>query len=115
MFLERRDRSANYYSRLQKQTIDMLQQLSGKVWTDFNVHDPGVTIADVFNYALYELHYVFQFPFESFRNIAPDNVPNYVSEDLFGVKDMCGESIVTASDYERLVNENVRGVSECRV
>ncbi|MEI3154042.1 MAG: hypothetical protein V8S95_02245 [Odoribacter sp.] len=40
------------YVALQKDTIDRLQRLSGKVWTDFNAHDPGITILDVLNYAL---------------------------------------------------------------
>lgn len=116
MFLERRDKDANYYALLQKRTLDMLQQLSGKVWTDFNTHDPGVTIADVFNYALYELNYIFQFPFESFLNIKQNGSrPDYLKKDLFGVKDIFGDSIITVSDYEKLIKDNINDVRECRI
>jgi hypothetical protein len=29
---------------LRKQGIDYVQQLAGDIWTDYNLHDPGVTI-----------------------------------------------------------------------
>ncbi len=31
----------NLYSYLQRQTLEEVHRLSGKVWTDFNAHDPG--------------------------------------------------------------------------
>lgn len=34
----------NLYSYLQRQTLEEVHRLSGKVWTDFNAHDPGVTL-----------------------------------------------------------------------
>ena len=37
------------FADLQKSTLDELQHLSGNLWTDFNPHDPGVTIADIAN------------------------------------------------------------------
>ena len=37
----------NLYSYLQRQTLEEVHRLSGKVWTDFNAHDPGVTLVDI--------------------------------------------------------------------
>jgi len=37
--------------------IAHLQQMSGKLWTDYNLHDPGVTILEVLCYAVTELGY----------------------------------------------------------
>ena len=59
------------YAELQKRTIQEIQGLSGDVWTDFNPHDPGVTIADVANYALTELSYKLSFPNRRNRSAAP--------------------------------------------
>ncbi|MFR5760047.1 MAG: hypothetical protein ACLUE2_22270 [Bacteroides cellulosilyticus] len=39
-------------------------RLSGKVWTDFNAHDPGVTLADIANYALTEMDYKLRFRYD---------------------------------------------------
>ncbi|BAY23221.1 hypothetical protein NIES2100_29850 [Calothrix sp. NIES-2100] len=37
--------------------INHLQALSGKIWTDYNLHDPGVTILEVLCYAVTDLGY----------------------------------------------------------
>ena len=56
-YIRQQEEGENLYSRLQKKTLEEVQRLSGKVWTDFNVHDPGVTLADIANYALTETSY----------------------------------------------------------
>lgn len=100
MFLERRNKDDNFYQLLQNQKLDMLQQLSGNIWTDFNVHDPGVTIADIVNYALYELHYIFQLPLESFLSLEKET--DFQEKGLFSTDYIFNDSIVTVNDYERL-------------
>ena len=42
---------------LRNSAIEYLQQLSGEEWTDFNEHDPGVTILDQLCYAITDLSY----------------------------------------------------------
>ncbi|MDJ0774879.1 MAG: hypothetical protein QNJ49_15870 [Mastigocoleus sp. MO_167.B18] len=37
--------------------ISHLQALSGKIWTDYNLHDPGITILEVLCYAVTDLGY----------------------------------------------------------
>jgi len=115
MYIERRDKSANYYKTLQDRTLDLLQRLSGNVWTDFNVHDPGVTIADILNYALYELHYIFQFPFESYLDIEIGKEPAYRRKGFLPSGYIFKDSIVTVSDYETLITENIDGIAACRI
>ncbi len=45
------------FDRLRREGIQYVQQLSGKLWTDFNIHDPGVTILDQLCFALTDLLY----------------------------------------------------------
>lgn len=115
MFIERRDKNANYYKVLQSRTLDLLQRLSGNVWTDFNVHDPGITIADIFNYGLYELHYILQFPFETYLSIEERKEPAYSRKGFLSSKYIFTDSIVTASDYERLIIGSITEVEACRI
>ena len=42
--------------------ITQLQALSGQIWTDYNLHDPGVTILELMCYGLTELAYRAGFP-----------------------------------------------------
>ena len=111
-FLKKRKKEDNYYSLLQEKTLERLGELSGKVWTDFNVHDPGITISDYLNYALYDLNYRLQFPLENYL-FQSEHERNYTEKGLFPRntfftelqhdKEIIRKSIVTEEDLEDLI------------
>jgi len=45
------------YEALRLEGIELLQRLSGHRWTDYNAHDPGVTILEQLCYAITDLAY----------------------------------------------------------
>ena len=45
------------YNLLRDEGIKYIQSIAGKLWTDYNVHDPGITILEVLCYALTDLGY----------------------------------------------------------
>ncbi|HZF48937.1 MAG TPA: hypothetical protein VE093_09825 [Polyangiaceae bacterium] len=45
------------YAFLRKEGIRELERMTGKQWTDFNAHDPGITILEQVCYALTDLSY----------------------------------------------------------
>jgi hypothetical protein len=45
------------YAFLRREGIRLLERLGGKLWTDFNTHDPGITILEQVCYALTDLAY----------------------------------------------------------
>jgi hypothetical protein len=45
------------FNLLRQEGIRYLQRFSGKIWTDHNLHDPGITILDQLCYALTDLSY----------------------------------------------------------
>lgn len=123
--LKKRKKEDNYYSKLQEKTLKRLEELSGKVWTDFNVHDPGITISDYFNYALYDLYYRFQFPFENYL-FDDAHERDYSGKGLFPRTELFTEidngcelvrkSIVTEDDYEELLmKKHVTQLERCTV
>ena len=50
------------FAFLRQRGIELLQQLCGESWTDYNLHDPGVTILEALCYALTDLSYRTEFP-----------------------------------------------------
>ncbi|MFC1748519.1 hypothetical protein ACFL2V_06900 [Pseudomonadota bacterium] len=58
-FIKRRDRKKleRGFDALRREGLELAQQMSGKQWTDYNLHDPGVTILEQVLYALTELNY----------------------------------------------------------
>lgn len=45
------------FNYLRETGLKYIQKLSGKLWTDHNLHDPGITILEVLCYALMDLGY----------------------------------------------------------
>ena len=52
---------AEDYSFLRKKGIGMIEDLCGKTWTDYNAHDPGITLLEAYCFALTELGYRMSF------------------------------------------------------
>ena len=47
---------SNFYE-YRKTALRWIQLLSGKEWTDYNTHDPGITIFESLCYILIEIDY----------------------------------------------------------
>src|SRR5690242_20401895 len=45
------------YELLRQKGLEYIQQLGSKLWTDYNIHDPGITLLEVLCYALTDLGY----------------------------------------------------------
>jgi hypothetical protein len=45
------------FAILRQEGVQLLQELSGGTWTDYNLHDPGVTVLEQLCYALTDLIY----------------------------------------------------------
>jgi hypothetical protein len=52
------------YARLRAEGIRLLGRLSGQQWTDFNAHDPGITILEQLCYAITDLAYRTNYPIQ---------------------------------------------------
>lgn len=50
------------YDFLRKVGLEEIQKLSGNIWTDYNYHDPGITILEIIAFALTELGYKSRYP-----------------------------------------------------
>ena len=89
------------YTKLQTQTLDEVQRMAGKIWTDYNVHDPGVTISDITNHALAELDYKLGF---SLTDYCVEKGNTFVPErfGLFPPEEIYTTQPVTVEDYRKL-------------
>jgi len=88
--------------------------MSGKVWTDYNAHDPGVTLADIANHALTELDYKLGFPVTDFltEQGRPFSAARF---GLFPPETACTFSPVTEEDYRSMLLAEVSGLANVRV
>lgn len=99
------------YTKLQEQTLDEVQRLAGKVWTDYNVHDPGITVGDVTNHALTELDYKLGFPLADYC-VEKDGTFSPGRFGLFPPEEVYTTQPVTVEDYRRLFLANIPDIDD---
>ncbi len=90
------------YAALRAEGIRLLQQLSHETWTDYNTHDPGVTILELLCYAVTDLIYRTGFATADYLTDASgridlDQLALYPPERIFP------SPAVTVSDYRKLI------------
>jgi hypothetical protein len=92
---------------LQKEGLKYIEQLGNKFWTDYNPHDPGVTILDVLCYAITELGYRSDFDIKDVitnKNGLIDNKTFFTAANIFT------NAALTATDYRKLLID-IEGVA----
>ncbi|RZI90680.1 MAG: hypothetical protein EOO67_10905, partial [Microbacterium sp.] len=68
---------------LRREGIGRIVEASGDVWTDYNTHDPGVTLLEALAYAITELTYRADFPIEDLLASAAAAVGGGTSADPY--------------------------------
>lgn len=97
-----------YY--LRKKGIEYVEQLGGKLWTDFNSHDPGITMLEMLCYAITDLGMRMNLPIENI--LASDQKSKGIAAQFFKASEVLPTSPVTALDYRKLFID-IDGVKNC--
>jgi len=82
--------------------LEHAQRLAGLIWTDYNVHDPGVTTLELLCYALTDLSYRASFPVEDLLASENNNAAN-MQEQFFTARRILPNRPLTVSDYRKLL------------
>ncbi|AFD07202.1 hypothetical protein [Solitalea canadensis] len=89
------------YELLRKEGLRHIESLSSDLWTDYNVHDPGITILEALCYAITELGYRCQF---DMKDLLSDVNGNLVSgQTFFTAKQILTVNPLTINDYRKLL------------
>jgi hypothetical protein len=87
------------FNLLREEGIRHLQRLSGKIWTDHNMHDPGITILDQLCYALTDLSYRIDYDIKDL--LAVKDGDGYAS--LYSPSKIMTTNAVTLLDIRKIV------------
>ncbi len=89
------------FGKLRSEGISYLGELSGKIWTDHNVHDPGITILEVLCYALIDLGYRTNIPIVDL--LAPPDESKDEPGSFFSPAQILSNNPLTITDYRKLL------------
>ncbi|MEL7192566.1 MAG: hypothetical protein AAFO96_09010 [Bacteroidota bacterium] len=93
------------FAFLREEGIQLIRKLAGLIWTDYNAHDPGITLLEAFSYGLTELGLRASL---DMKDIIASVSPNSQSA-LFAPEVILPSQPVTLKDFQKLLI-NVEGV-----
>lgn len=94
------------FQYLKKLGIDYIESMGGKLWSDYNDHDPGVTVLEMLCYAITDLSNRIQMPIE---NILARENSSSLEDQFYPASDILTMHPVNALDYRKLFID-IRGV-----
>ena len=94
------------FESLRREGLSLLQGLSGMSWTDYNLHDPGVTILEVLCYALTDLVYRAEFEVADFLTDKNGSI-DFNERVLFRPQDIFPSQAITLNDYRKLIFDSI--------
>ncbi|MCO7183850.1 hypothetical protein NH341_00290 [Tenacibaculum sp. XPcli2-G] len=98
------------FSFLRKEGISYLEKLGGKLWTDFNSHDPGVTILEMLCYAITDLGMRIDTPLENLLASKDSNLS--LQAQFYKASEVFPTKPVNELDYRKLFID-LEGVKNC--
>jgi hypothetical protein len=103
------------FADLFEEGIKLAQQFSGDHWTDFNYHDPGVTMLEYMIYALMDLSYRSNLPIEDLFLMGTDDFNNERENLLYAPHDVFPTDPYTSEDYRKMIIDRVKLVKNAWV
>ncbi len=82
--------------------LQHVQDLASRLWTDYNVHDPGITTLELLCYALTDLGYRASFPIPDLLASASDNAEE-MQKQFFSAGKILPSQPLTLLDYRKLL------------
>ena len=102
------------FDTLRLEAIDHLQKLCGSNWTNFNIHDPGITILEQIVFTLSEMGYKTSFGIEDY--LANENgAIDYESQGMILPEKILPSAPVTENDFAKALYLNIPEISNIEV
>ena len=95
--------TAEDYATLRQLGIEHLEVLATKIWTDFNIHDPGITSLEALCYAITDLANRVSLPVADLFTSDPDNPPVPENKCFYTAAEILPCSPVTFYDFRKVL------------
>ena len=97
---------AEDFHRLRLEGIGLIKEMGSRLWTDYNEHDPGITILEALCYAITDLAYRIGWDIKDLlapRIPASDQAHPYSNQAFFTAKEILTVNPTTPDDFRRLL------------
>ncbi len=95
------------YTFLRSKGLEYIQQLGSQFWTDYNAHDPGITMLEALCYAITDLGYRTSLNIKDLMadvpGVAPANKYNFDKQAFFTAREILTINPCTVNDFRKLL------------
>lgn len=97
--------NSSNYELLRKKGLEYIEQLGSSVWTDYNIHDPGITILELLSYAITDLGYRTSININDLLAEPPSKTPaeDPKRQGFFTAREILTVNPWTNADYRKLL------------
>src|SRR5678815_1638537 len=97
---------AQDFYRLRRDGIGFIEQVGSRWWTDYNLHDPGITILEALCYAITDLAYRTEFPITDLLCNETGAI-NFTGNSFFGKEYILTTNPVTVNDFRKVILDEI--------
>ncbi len=97
------------FEQLMELGIMYAEEVSGAIWTDYNEHDPGVTMLEYLCYGITDLAYRTDFPITDLL-YSKNGKKTSVDNAFFPAHQILTTAPLTIQDYRKLIIDRIQGV-----
>jgi hypothetical protein len=91
------------YNLLREKGLEYIQELGSKLWTDYNIHDPGITILEALCYAITDLGYRTSLDIKDLLAEADNVDPHNDRQGFYTAREILTVNPWTISDFRKLL------------
>lgn len=91
------------FNYLKDKGLEYAQKLSGGIWTDYNAHDPGVTILEQLCFALTDLAYRTSYDVEELLTTGKNQPLDARNNAFFSPRMIYSRHAVTSNDFRKIL------------
>jgi hypothetical protein len=95
------------YSELRQKGIEYIQKLSGGIWTDYNLHDPGITILEQLCYALTDVSLRTSYNIKDLLTNKGNKQVDAAKNGLYAPSKIYGTHPVTINDLKKTMIDEI--------
>lgn len=88
------------YNFLRKEGLKYIEKLGNTFWTDYNAHDPGITILEALSYVITELGYRTDF---DIKDLLTNKNGQILNGSFFTAREIMTNAALTELDYRKLL------------
>lgn len=99
------------YDELLEEGISLIQKFSGEKWTDYNYHDPGITILEQLCYAITDIGYKTNFDIQDILMYQQDEFDFENKNLFFSPEKIFPSTPITIKDFRKLLINNISEVN----